>query len=83
MARYRTQFADGRGIYLTKAMAALKLRNTEPPEGWRKHTPYHWSIDVAGKRLDFWPTKDKWMYEGELCWGDVDEFIKSKEQQND
>lgn len=83
MASYRTQFEDGSGMYLTKAMVASKMRQTEPPAGWRKHTPYHWSIDVAGKRLDFWPTKDGWIYDGVKYHGDVDDFIAAKEQAND
>lgn len=78
MARYRTQFLDGGGIYLTQAMAALKMRNMEPPEGWTKHTAYHWSTMLNGNRLDFWPTKDKWMYLGKIGVGDVDKFIKDK-----
>jgi len=24
--------------------------------GWTKHTEYHWSRTVGGKRLDYWPT---------------------------
>lgn len=76
MARYRTQFADGGGIYLTNAMAAAKMRKTEPPEGWKKHTPYHWSIDINGERLDLWPTKDKFIFRGVTRVGDVDKFIE-------
>lgn len=82
MTRYRTQFPDGRGIYLTKAMAAAKMRHTEPPEVWRKHTAYHWSIDINGERLDFWPTKDKFMFRGKCGVGDVDEFIAKIKQEN-
>lgn len=78
--RYRTQLPDGGGIYLTKAMAAAKMRQTEPPEGWTKHTHYHWSRQLKGKRLDFWPSKDKWMYEGQIMCGDVDSFIAYHEQ---
>ena len=46
-----------------------------PVCGWKKHTQWHWSKDVLGKRLDFWPTKDKWQYEGRIYFGDVDKFI--------
>lgn len=78
--RYTTQFFDGTGINLTKAMSAAKVRNINPPEGWTKHTEYHWSTLLNGKRLDFWPSKDKWIYNEKIMFGDVDEFIKYKEQ---
>lgn len=76
--RYTTQFADGGGINLTKHMKAVKCRNMDAPAGWVRHTPYHWAREVNGKRLDFWPSKDKWMYEGKTYCGDVDDFIAAQ-----
>jgi hypothetical protein len=45
---------------------------------WEKHTEWHWSRPLAGKRLDYWPTKSKFMWNGVVRVGDVNEFIKRK-----
>ena len=42
---------------------------------WVKHTDYHWSRFVAEKRLDYWPSKSKFMYDGKVTQGDVLQFI--------
>lgn len=47
---------------------------------WVKHTEYHWSREVAGKRLDYWPSRNKFMYDGRVQRGDVLEFIKERMQ---
>ena len=46
---------------------------------WVKHTEYHWSRTVAGHRLDYWPSRKKWQYRGEVRRGDILKFINSKE----
>lgn len=51
--------------------------------GWQKHTPYHWSRTVAGKRLDYWPSRNKYQYGGKVLHGDVQTFIKRMEQKHD
>lgn len=43
--------------------------------GWTIHTDYHWSRTVNGKRLDYWPSRKKWQYEGRVTRGDVYKFI--------
>ena len=48
-------------------------------EGWTKHTPYHWSRDLNGKRLDYWPSRNKFQYEGKVMCGDVEGFIKNRQ----
>lgn len=45
---------------------------------WTVHTPYHWGRLVRGKKLDFWPTKDKWMYEGQVRVGGLDNWLKAR-----
>jgi hypothetical protein len=45
---------------------------------WREHTPWHWSADINGERLDFWPSKNKWMFRGKVSTGDVLEFIRAR-----
>lgn len=51
------------------------------PEGWTKHTPYHWSRKLRGLRLDYWPTKHKFMYDGRVMVGDVRAFIAKRVDQ--
>jgi hypothetical protein len=46
--------------------------------GWTKHTQHHWSRTVGGNRLDYWPSRKKWQYEGKVQRGDVQAFIRSK-----
>lgn len=45
---------------------------------WTKHTAHHWSTTLDGKRLDYWPTKRKWQFDGAIMSGDVNRFIKQK-----
>jgi hypothetical protein len=51
------------------------------PKGWTKHTDYHYSCTVAGKRLDYWPSRNKFQYDGRVMVGDVIGFIKNREQE--
>ena len=46
--------------------------------GWTKHTQHHWSRIIGGKRLDYWPSRKKWQYEGKVQRGDVQAFIRDK-----
>lgn len=50
--------------------------------GWTKHTEYHWSRTVAGHRLDYWPSRKKWQYQGQVRRGDVQKFIRQQEGVN-
>jgi hypothetical protein len=58
-----------------------KERNLESAskEGWHLHTEYHWSRTLNGKRLDYWPSKNKFQYQGKVMCGDVMKFIKKRE----
>lgn len=44
-----------------------------------QHTAWHWSKDINGKRLDYWPSKDKFMYDGVVRQGGLREFLKKME----
>ena len=33
---------------------------------WTKHTKYHWSRDINGERLQYWPSRKKWMWRGRV-----------------
>lgn len=61
MTDLTTQF-NGKGIHYTKHMCAIEARNAETFEGFTRHTDYHWSTSLNGKRLDFWPSKNKWRW---------------------
>lgn len=37
--------------------------------GWTKHTAHHWSRSVNGERLDYWPSRKKFMFRGQVMRG--------------
>ena len=57
--------------------------NAFDPTGWTKHTEYHYSRQLNGKRLDYWPSRNKFMYEGKVMCGDVFGFIRKREEVSD
>lgn len=54
------------------------LKNANPI-GWTKHTEYHWSRILNGKKLDYYPSRNKFQYEGRIMVGDIEGFIKKRE----
>lgn len=48
------------------------------PAGWTVHTPWHWSRDLAGSRLDYWPSRNKFQWQGKVMCGDVQGFIRKR-----
>ncbi|QIG66083.1 hypothetical protein PQB35_gp27 [Ochrobactrum phage vB_OspP_OH] len=50
--------------------------------GWNVHTPYHWSRDLNGSKIDYWPTRNKFRWRGRTYVGDVVGFIKNREKEN-
>ena len=61
---------------LPVALVNTDVAKTDDDGGWVKHTEYHWARIVAGKRLDYWPSRSKFMYDGKVQRGDVMKFIK-------
>lgn len=53
------------------------LRNHTSTD-WIQHTPYHWGRWVDGKKLDFWPSRDKWMYDGKVRVGGLADWLKER-----
>ena len=52
------------------------------PTGWTKHSQYHWSRQLNGKRLDYWPSRNKFQYDGgRVMVGDVLGFIRNREKE--
>lgn len=50
-------------------------------EGFTKHSDYHYSRQLNGHQLDYWPTKRKFMYKNEVMVGNVHNFIKDVEDE--
>ncbi len=48
-------------------------------DGWTKHTEYHWSRLLNGIRIDYWPSRNKFQYDGRVMTGDVNAFIAKRE----
>ena len=44
--------------------------------GWTKHTEFHWSRQVSGSRLDYWPSRKKFQYKNRVRRGDVMRFVQ-------
>ena len=53
--------------------------NKFDPTGWTRHTEYHYSRLLNGKRLDYWPSRNRFQYEGRVMVGDVLGFIRNRE----
>lgn len=75
--RSKEKFDADRARFMSEAEA-------QDDGGWTKHTAYHWSRTLAGNRLDYWPSRKKWRYQGRVMRGNVQAFIAAraaKEQQ--
>lgn len=44
---------------------------------WIIHVDYHWGRWIDGEKLDFWPSKDKWMYRGKVRVGGLEDFLQA------
>jgi hypothetical protein len=76
------------GEYFRDWDAAKKARKAERladanSAGWTRHTDYHWSRMLQGRRLDYWPSTGRWRWgNGITMHGDIDGFIRNREQQD-
>ena len=67
----------------TKEKRATQLAESDTT-GFIKHTNYHFSQDVAGHRLDWWPSTRRWQYKQHIYYGTADAlhgFIRNKIKQ--
>lgn len=77
-----------------RAMKAARLQEAEKLSfdawrgagipGWTKHTPYHWSRDLCGDRMDYWPSTGKWRWRKRTFHGtpyDTARFIANRENE--
>lgn len=44
--------------------------------GWTKHTAYHWSRKINGQQLDYWPSRKKFQFQGNVMRGDVMVYVR-------
>ena len=72
-AHAKSKFDEDRSRFLAAAVA-------EDDGKWTKHTVYHWSRNVAGERLDYWPSRKKFQFRGKVMRGDVKQFISKVEK---
>lgn len=70
-AHSKEKFDADRERFMADAVA-------EDDGGWTKHTEWHWSRTVAGKRLDYWPSRKKFQYAGKVMRGDIQQFIAAR-----
>ena len=42
---------------------------------WLKHSEFHWSRNINGSRLDYWPSRRKFQFKGKVRRGDVYSLI--------
>lgn len=45
-----------------KEQKAKRLQSANP-EGWEKHTDYHWHRTINGKKINYWPSSGLCMIE--------------------
>jgi hypothetical protein len=68
---------------LTKNTDALHSASDTAPKGdWIQHTEYHFSYLLNRSRLDYWPSTNKWRWNGRNYSGtirDLFNFIKKRE----
>jgi hypothetical protein len=47
----------------------LQQAQSDDDGGWTKHTEFHWSRVINGERLDYWPSRKKFQYRGQVLRG--------------
>lgn len=53
-----------------------RAQDSELP--WMKHTDHHWSLELQGDRLDYWPSTQKFRWRGKSYQGGVEGFIRKR-----
>ena len=65
----KEKFDHDRAMFMEHAKA-------QDDGGWTKHTPHHWSRNLAGHKLNYWPSRNKFQYRGKVRRGDVFALIR-------
>jgi hypothetical protein len=63
----------------TRARKRERLAEADP-SGWVQHTDHHWSRQLLGSKLDYWPSTARFQWRGRVMSGDVGDFIKARER---
>lgn len=71
--RSKAKFDADRQRFMEKAVA-------EDDGGWTKHTEWHWSRLVNGERLDYWPSRKKYQWRGQVRRGDVMAIVQQQKE---
>lgn len=53
-------------------------------DGWRHHTTWHWSRDLCGDRLDYWPSRNRCRWRGQtysVAASAISGFIRNRERE--
>lgn len=61
--------------------AERRVNFSSGPE-WTRHHETHYSRDLLGERLDYWPGPMKWRWRGKTATGDVMQFIAAQERRH-
>lgn len=56
---------------------AARLASTDDT-GWSKHTVHHWYLMIDGKKLDYWPSSNKWQFDGQWYRGGLPRWLSDK-----
>ena len=70
------KFNEDRSKFLNQAVA-------DDDGKWTKHTAFHWSRQVNGERLDYWPSRKKFQYRGRVMRGLKAMYAILKDQHHD
>lgn len=68
-------FRDMRSVNAARRSRNLDSADSVDDGNWIKHTNYHWSRKIGDKRLDYWPSKNKWRICGKTMHGDIGSFL--------
>ena len=72
-------FRDMREHDKTRRHNNLENAYADGTDGWTIHNQTHWSRDLNGHRLDYWPSRNKFRYKNRTYTGDVKGFIRNRE----
>lgn len=65
-----------------KAVKAKRRAEFTPGPEWKCHHETHYSRDLGGDRLDYWPGPQRFRWRGKTYSGDVHGFIRNREKSN-
>ena len=78
MGKFSDVRLDGEAMKEARRERGLRNLSAADPTGWTIHTEHHWSRTLNGKRLDYWPSRNKFQWQGKVMTGDVLTFIAKR-----